>query len=64
MGEEQYYLSISARVVKSEKLNIDLVELSESALLRSFAAEHGTDGEKLGHGIGGVHAVLHIGADN
>ena len=45
----------------SETFAVDLVELAHAALLGAFVAEHGSDGEQLGHGVA-APAALDVGA--
>ena len=64
MDQHQDQFRIGSRVIRSENLDVDLMELTIASLLRPLPAEHGTDGVELRHRFGGMEGVLQVGADH
>ena len=64
MDQHQDQFGIGARIIGTEDLDIDLMELTVAPLLRPLPPEHGTDGEELRHRFGGMEGVFQIGADD
>ena len=60
MHQHKNYFSIGLRFVFTEKLDINLIKLTETSFLRPFAAKHRTNCKKLGYRFGGGHVVFDI----
>ena len=64
MDQHQDKFGIGARIIGTQYLDVDLMELAVAPLLRPLPPEHGTDGKEPGHGFGGMEGVFQVGADD